>query len=112
MVEIFICRTSRLGYIRLEGHAGGLDENGSDVVCAGVSTITTMLAQVLDDNTDIFNSKISLKSGDTEIEYKVMPGYENKANTIIDTVLTGYYLLENTRPDCVKIHPQLEREST
>ena len=49
MVKILIRRTDRQGDIKVKGHAGGLNENGSDIVCAGVSTITTLFAQVLED---------------------------------------------------------------
>lgn len=112
MVKILIRRTDRQGDIKVKGHAGGLNENGSDIVCAGVSTITTLFAQVLEDNPAIFVSQISLQSGDTRIKYEIHPGSEKEANTVIDTVLTGYYLLANTRPDCVYIRPQGERKKT
>ena len=113
MVEISVCRTDNEGQIRLQGHAGGINERGEDIVCACVSTIVTLLAQVLDNHPDVFfDVKEQLESGNSFISYRIGFGREEDGNLIVDTVITGFQLLEATRPDCVKTRQQAQRKDS
>jgi uncharacterized protein YsxB (DUF464 family) len=78
--------------IDLIGHAGY--NPGNDVVCAAVSILTYTLLNELANSDVPFKHEISPGKVHIEIEQRI---------PAVQTVLTGWKLLENNYPDNVKI---------
>lgn len=77
---------------------------GEDLVCAGVSTLTTALAETLAEKAKILNvCAINLKEGDASIYVVPKKGHEHKINLIISTIMTGYRLMAETFPDYIQL---------
>lgn len=101
MVVVNIAERENGTKITVKGHAGCIAVTGGDVVCAAVSMITTMLAQMLDDNSHLFNDySISLESGDSCIFFSPKG---RTGRLLADSMIRGYQLLENSYSNFVKV---------
>ena len=97
MIEI---RRGKRG-IYISGHAG-YAEHGSDIVCAGVSTLAqTLIASV----EMLTNEKIqyAISPGTVDIEYGDL---SEQAQLLIDSFFIGAEMIAATYPENVRILPK------
>lgn len=94
MIEV----SARLGEIEITGHSG-YAASGSDIVCAGVSTLfQTML-------------KSLLELTDDRISYHIAPGASNmkygnlseKGKALVDSFFVGICMIADEYPEYVRV---------
>ena len=101
MVVVDISYCEKGTEITVKGHAGCIAETGGDIVCSAVSMITTMFAQMLDDNSSLFNDyDVSLESGDSYIFFRPKG---RTGRLLADSMIRGYQLLENSYSNFVEV---------
>lgn len=89
--------------IELRGHAG-YGPKGSDIVCAAVSTVTTMIAQMLvyeAEDVRVHRYVVDEENADISFEFKAMT---DCVNNKIAMAIIGYELIANTYPDYVRLN--------
>ncbi len=101
MVNVDFCRKDGEIILSVTGHAG-MDDTGRDIVCAAVSILIYTLAQRLK---DIAKPKIYLSSGNAKISIKPHRN-EMAVKEAFFTVKTGFLLLADRYPQCVKINKE------
>ena len=89
---------------KIQGHA---EYNpGNDIVCAGISALTFTLAQSLinmQERNAFYQLDYRLDKGNAWIRADVRPPYMQEMNTVVETILTGYIMMESRYPDHVKL---------
>ncbi len=109
MVNVKITKYKDGTQISLIGHAGCRAVTGGDIVCSAVSMVTTMMAQMLEDNSHLFTDyAISLNSGDACISY-IPKG--RTGETLANSMIRGYELLEGSYASYIKIFTNRETRS-
>jgi uncharacterized protein YsxB (DUF464 family) len=84
------------------GHAGQAPY-GSDVVCAGASTLLYALAEYLESRRELFKSlEISLLSGLGHIMAQPTAGFEKEAHAAFLTTIAGYRHLAHAFPEYIR----------
>ena len=103
MTQINIVRNGHWYDISIGGHAG-YAQQGEDIVCAAISVLSYTLMQALRDAEEagiIRSLRQSIESG------AVCAGYESihhgTANTILNTILCGFRMVEERYPDNCKV---------
>lgn len=91
--------------IVIEGHSG-LSETGSDIVCAGISTLAfTLTNSVLDEESHerlkLFRNVI--RDGYVCLEFEAFEHAMERISGMVDTVVTGFLMLEEMYPEYVKM---------
>ena len=81
------------GLLTIDGHSGAA-EYGTDVVCAGVSSITVTLCRMLDGK---YGCKGSYRSGAGRIQYLT----KKKTKPILEFALEGYRWMAEEFPDYI-----------
>ena len=108
MTEITFKEDSNEFIITVKGHAGF--NPGYDIVCSAVSILTTTLVQCLMDieNERIINiTEHSIKCGDVYIKLSTMKSEREATNrliTVLDTIKTGFELLQSHYPNNVRLN--------
>lgn len=88
-----------------EGHSGH-GCVGSDIVCAGISTLVyTLLNTILDEASSdrIHLVRNVVRSGYIYLEFEMFNYTKERISGIIDACMTGFGMLEDNYPDAVKI---------
>lgn len=91
--------------ITIEGHSG-YSFNGTDIVCAGVSTLVyTLLNTILDEEAhgNIKLLRNFVADGGLCLEIQKFNFSKERIDGIIGTIMTGFYMLEENYPDYVRI---------
>ncbi len=91
--------------INIEGHSG-YAQMGSDVVCAGISTLTFALVNALLDEEAGGNIRLNKKiidEGVVDLEIRRFSFSKSRIDGIISLAMTGFYMLEESYPDYVRI---------
>lgn len=91
--------------VSVEGHAG-FGRWGSDIVCAAVSAITYTLINTLkcaEDDGCLYIRTESVSDGSVYLEVEPYDFAREKVDTIIETCMTGFSLLEDEYPDYIRI---------
>ncbi|RHQ17435.1 ribosomal-processing cysteine protease Prp [Lachnospiraceae bacterium AM48-27BH] len=86
----------------IKGHAGF--KSGNDIVCAAVSAITYTLVQMLlnmQERNAFGELDYLLEDGYASVKATVRPTHMQEMNTVTETILGGYMLLESKYPDHV-----------
>ena len=99
MIRILHTRRDERCTLEICGHAESADF-GRDVVCAGVSAITTTLALLLRDE----NADVQVKSGNTRITYTAGKDIE----AYITFSMTGYRWMAEVFPEFVTLQEKTE----
>lgn len=94
MIEVTVCKDE----IKISGHAN-YAVSGSDIVCAGVTTLAQTLIKSIEDLTD------------DKIEYEISPGrvdikYGNlseKSRALVDSFFIGICMIADEFPEYVRI---------
>jgi uncharacterized protein YsxB (DUF464 family) len=95
------CENDRGAYsILIEGHAGF--SNGLDIVCSAASILTFTLMNAIE-NKEMDYKEISYDSGEAKLHFKPTPENASEVNTIIETIMLGFTLLEKEYPDNVSV---------
>ncbi len=91
--------------ISVEGHAD-YSKSGKDIVCAGISTLAyTLLNCLLDEeasNNIKFIKKI-IRDGYMYMEIKIYDFSDVKIKGIINAILTGFLMLEESYPENIRV---------
>ena len=104
-------------YLEVSGHAceesGGVYEMPSDagegdeaLACAAVSILVLTAAERLarlDSEGAFYNSSVTVESGYGCFDLDVRDEYSDTLSAILDTLLTGFELLEENYPDLVSV---------
>ena len=95
--------------VLLEGHANSAPK-GKDLVCAGVSVLTTSLAEILNENKDewLEYCSVSLGEGKSAIKVTPKPNREKEVRAAFETILRGYMLIASSFPSCVKLNKKCQ----
>lgn len=101
MVNVDFCQIDGELILSVTGHAG-MDNTGKDIVCSAVSILIYTLAQRLK---DIAAPKIHLKNGNAIISIKLHRNKKAVKEAFL-TVKTGFLLLAENYPQCVKINTE------
>lgn len=99
MVKVSYSRKDTVMTIR--GHAN-FGKKGEDLVCSGASTLAFTLVACVDDDKEKFMPNISQKDGELRIECTPGESYVTPCRRMMDTIFTGYQVLENAYPDYVR----------
>lgn len=97
MTEVKIKYDNKKYRIKITGHS---------LVCTAVSTLTYTLAQSLicaQDDRKIRDLRYDLFSGKAFIEVSPEKSYRSEIETMIQTIIIGFELLENRYPEEIKI---------
>ena len=99
MIEYKITKNNKNYYVNISGHAGH-DDEGYDIVCASVSTLTITIINVINDlgysyNIKNLNKKNGFLSFDIESADEII---ERIMNTFIDSLID----LESQYPSNIK----------
>ncbi len=105
MTQIFYKRNNNHFTIEISGHAG--HSSKPDIVCAACSVLACTLLQCIKreeaagiilrvDRCDVYD-------GDVKADFTVTAEHIDRLETVIETILEGYGLLEGKYPECVKI---------
>lgn len=103
MTKIGINTNSDRCVIFMSGHAG-YDLNGNDIVCHGLSMLGQTLVVALRDAQDngiIRKLEETIEDGYLEVSY--IPIEHPVADAILETIVTGYRLVEANYPDYCEI---------
>lgn len=100
------CDTDLERYIiSVEGHAN-FGEKGQDTVCAAASILTYALYRAIqnfDTNGDISRFFHSISKGNAQFDFDVKEDGRERVKAAIDTVLEGFFLLEENYSGCVRV---------
>ncbi len=91
--------------ISIEGHAG-FAQRGSDIVCAAISTITYTLLNAIrwaQDGDCLYIRTENVSDGSIYLEVEPYDFAKEKVDTIIETCLTGFSLIEEEYPDYIRV---------
>lgn len=85
------------------GHAG-YDFPGEDIVCAGISTLMSTLVAA-STNEPEFQTSLYINHETAEIDIQSDPheGFEDKCQTVYDTIYQGYLTVEESYPEYLKV---------
>ena len=84
--------------IQISGHANYAEE-GKDIVCAGVTTLTQNLVKSIEDLTED-KIEYDISPGRADIKYRNLSG---KAKTLVDSFFIGICMIADEFPDNVRI---------
>lgn len=99
MINIYIDRCEEYTQIVVSGHAGQA-EPGHDIVCAGVSVLTDALCNMA----NTMDSECVVVQPMKGFAHIFIKGPESeRTKGILDTILTGYEMLEEAYPEYVHI---------
>lgn len=104
MTNIKIDKLNNRLIVEITGHAGY--NPGNDIVCSAISMLTSTLSQCIIDEEMYGNVTVdymSLQDGNVNMDFNYIDSAEDKINTIIDTLYTGYELLAEQYPDYVTL---------
>lgn len=100
MTEISYKCDGNLHHITIDGHAG-FSTSGMDIVCSAVSILTyTLMENIAQLDID---SETDIKEGHVSITVLVPDNLNEKLETLFNTILIGYELLEQSYPDYVRV---------
>ena len=89
--------------LKVTGHARSAPE-GHDVVCAGVSTLVTTLAEMLGERSAMLDvCVLDMAEGNADIYVVPKKGNEFKIKLICDTVVTGLQLVHKSYPEYIQL---------
>lgn len=91
------------------GHCNSKRVNGIDLCCCAVSVLCTTLAQSLL-KLNLPGFSYTLEKGYCTLCFETDKAKSQKASTVIDTVMNGFYLLKGTYPHNISIE-NYERRS-
>lgn len=100
------------GYVKItvEGHAGFAGKHnlpeGHDIVCSAISILSQTLVQrlmTLADENKILLSLNRYEPGIIDVHAVVKQAHMEEAKTTLETIRTGYRMLETEYPDCIKV---------
>ena len=95
------CENNRGAYqINIEGHANYND--GIDIVCSAVSTLSFTLMCAIE-NKDVDLKNCTYNSGDVHIYIKPTKENQSEIDTIVETIMLGFAMLEEKYPDNVTL---------
>lgn len=101
MTKIEIKDTHGACSITVSGHSG-FAPAGQDIVCAGVSTLTFTLFEMIKKLPQVQGLRCGAKNGFLKIIF-IHPEEDTEVKTIIDTVVTGYSMLAEKYPENVSL---------
>lgn len=89
--------------IDIRGHSG-YAKNGSDIVCAGVSTLFYTLVETLFQSSDMLIERPYFKDSEGRglVSCKPKPEYEGNIYRTYQTILIGFEVLQKNFPKNVK----------
>lgn len=91
--------------IMIEGHSG-FSVAGTDVVCAGISTLCYTLLNAVKDEEASGNLKLIRSfvcDGAMCLEIERFSFSKERVDSIVSTIMTGFYMLEETYPQYVRV---------
>ncbi len=91
--------------LNIEGHSG-YGSNGTDIVCAGISTLAyTLLNTLLDEEAsgNIRFIRNFVSDGTVNLEFKTFDFSKNRIEGMLSLIMTGFYMLEENYPDNIRI---------
>ncbi|HZK22207.1 MAG TPA: ribosomal-processing cysteine protease Prp [Oscillospiraceae bacterium] len=91
--------------ISVAGHAG-FDEVGKDIVCAAISALTYTMINALkwaEDENCLYIRAESVDDGSVYLEVLPYDFSREKIDTIIETCIIGYSLIEEDYPDYITV---------
>ncbi len=91
--------------INIEGHSR-YGDSGNDIVCAGVSALAYTLLNTLLDEEASGNIKLIrniVADGVVNLEIKSFDFSKNRIDGMLYLIMTGFYMLEESYPDYIKI---------
>ncbi len=91
--------------INIEGHSG-YGVLGNDIVCAGVSTLACTLINTLLDEEASGNIKLIknfVADGVINLEIKAFDFSKKRIDGMLSLIMTGFYMLEESYPDFVRV---------
>lgn len=94
MVDVTICKNG----IKLEGHAG-YHTNGSDIVCAAISTLTCNLINSLNHFTDS-DIEYTVKSGNVCLKWDKL---ENDGKLLVESWKLGLKAVKENYPESINL---------
>ena len=94
MVDVTICKNG----IKLEGHAG-YHTNGSDIVCAAISTLTCNLINSLNHFTDS-DIEYNVKSGNVCLKWDKL---ENDGKLLVESWKLGLKAVKENYPESINL---------
>lgn len=103
MIRIALRQDERSAQFIISGHAG-YDENGKDIVCAGISTLTNMLANMVRQwaEADLIPLWMIWPDDDPHHIY-VETGGDPAINSALDSIITEFFQFSGLYPDNVKV---------
>jgi len=100
------------GYVKIsvKGHAGFAARNnlpeGHDIVCAAISILGQTLVQrllTLAEENKILLSLNRYEAGNIDVHAVVKQSHIEEVEATLETIRTGYRMLENEYPDYIKL---------
>ncbi len=91
--------------LNIEGHSG-YSYMGNDIVCAGISTLVCALVNTLLDEEASGNIKFKTYftgDGIVNLQIKRFSFSKSRIDGMISLIMTGFYALEETYPDYIRI---------
>ena len=92
-------------FVTIEGHAMN-GKKGEDVVCAGVSALVCTLINCLRDEESSGRIRLVrdiVRDGFVNLEIEFFDFAKERVQVIIETVLSGLYMISEEYPQCVVI---------
>lgn len=90
------------GKIEIEGHAG-YGKNGEDIVCAGISALSTGVLLAILESDAFMQVEKEIKSGYMCVRYKENPEKREVCQGILKVLERGTELIAEEFPDNVRI---------
>lgn len=103
MIRVALRQDERSAQFIVSGHAG-YDDKGKDIVCAGISTLTNTLANLVRRLGDEKLVSLWMVWPDEDPHHiYVETGGNPVVNTVMDTIMTEYCQFAGLYPDNVKV---------
>ena len=92
--------------ITVDGHCE-YAQKGTDIVCAAVSTLVCTLVNCIrdeeaSDRLNIINETV--RDGYVNLEFEIFSFAQERVNGILDTIMTGLYMISEEFPGYIKIN--------
>ena len=105
MTEVFYREYHDRTVLTVEGHSG-FGKRGSDVVCAGVSTLVCTLLNCLKDEESGGRLKLHreiVRDGYVSVEIEHFSFAAERTRAIVDAMVSGLYMLAEEYPENVRV---------
>lgn len=105
MTEVFYREYHDRTVLTVEGHSG-FRKRGTDVVCAGVSTLVCTLLNCLKDEESGGRLKLHreiVRDGYVSVEIEHFSFAAERTKAIVDAMVSGLYMLSEEYPENVRV---------